>query len=60
MDKYESLLESKIENARSDIEFHYPPTDGEKELEELRGELSAYIDALNEYRQFKAKEGKNG
>ena len=67
MDNYEKLLEEKIENAKKDLngidkryDLQIKMTAQQYNVEKgrLRGEIEAYQDALNEYRQFKAKDDK--
>lgn len=60
MDNYEKLLEAKIEDAKKDLNVNYGRQDGKSmthfvEKVRLTGEIEAYQDALNEYRQMKAK-----
>lgn len=67
MDNYEKLLEEKIENANNDLiklKIYYKvcgsPAKGKQayieEKNKLIGEIEAYQDALNEYRQQKLRE----
>lgn len=63
MDSYEKLLEEKIENAKRDLELRYKELDALTntnymefmcQIEQIKGEIEAYQDALNEYRRTHA------
>lgn len=56
MDNYEKLLEEKIENAKKKQNPYFKTYDDYLTLSKLYGEIEAYQDALNEYRQLKMKE----
>ena len=48
MDNYEKLLEEKIENAKNDLKAH-------PKAKWVSEEIDAYRDALNLYKNLKAK-----
>lgn len=53
MDKYEELLNEKIGNAKRDFITKINESVSTIHLHELRGQIEAYEDALNEYRRMK-------
>lgn len=58
MDNYEKLLTEKIEIAKCSlvcVDDTWERSDHSQEREELTGEIKAYQDALNLYKNLKAK-----